>query len=339
MFGKREIEDGSRAWGWKGFMVLVLLGSLAMGAIQVVARRRASPDVGQEIAATLVSWGLSLDGIAVPVDPAEADKWIAQLTSPISESRVQAADWLASHGVRRSAGDIARAMDDPVTRRPCQLAKSLGSLGDDRWADKLILATRQTGNVDLQICATLALGELQSPRAVGALIEVYRNDIAPPLALEALGRIADPSSLEFLKSVAASPRNQGERVLADRAIQRVLLMRQPDPAAALVAGLERQAFEGSIDQWTIRKLVSLRDNRAVPVMKGVFVGTGRHEQVWLAGALLSYGEPGRSALRDLAGMSAPAGVERPRASTARAALALAVPTIASTVSDQTSEAP
>jgi len=324
--GKLEIKKKSRPQSYKGFMLLLLAGSLAMGAMQVASRRRASPNVSQEIVATLTSWGLPLSGVAVPVDPIEVDKWVVELTSPISETRVHAADWLASHGVRSSAGDIAKAMDDPGTRRPCQLAKSLGSLGDDRWADKLILATRQTGNVDLQVCATIALGELQSPRAVQALIEVYRNDVAPTMALEALGRIADPSSLEFFRSVAASPRNLGERELADRAIQRVLVMRRADPVEALIARLRSQAAEGSIDQWTIRRLAVIQDNRSVPAMREVFVGAGHREQIALAGALLIHGELGRSALRELAEVSAPVGTQSPGAATARVALALAVPT-------------
>ena len=322
---KPKTKNRPGAWGYKSFMLLVVLGSLAMGGMRVAIHRRARPNVSQQIAATLVSWGVSLDAVAVPVDRSQADQWIAQLRSPISETRVQAADWLASHGVRSSAGRIARSMDDPGTRRPCQLAKSLGSLGDDRWADKLILATRQTGNVDLQVCATLALGELQPPRAVEALIDVYRNDVAPAMALEALGRIADPASLDFLRSVAAEPRNKSERVLANLAIQRVLLMQQPDPTAALIARLRSQSAQGSINPWTIRKLASIGDTRAVAAMSEVFPGARRDEQIGLAGALLMHGEPGRSGLRGLAEGPGPNGVQRPGTTVARAALALAVP--------------
>ena len=97
-------------------------------------------------------------------------------------------------------------------------------------------------------------------------------------------------------------------------------------AAALIARLRRQAAEGSIDPWTIRKLAGLRDNRAASAMREAFVGAGRRERIGLAGALLIYGEPGRSSLRDLAGGSVPDGVERPGAGIARAALELAVPT-------------
>jgi len=305
----------------KRFVLLLSLVSVALGATQIVSRRWSSTNTEQQIVAALASWGLSLDGIVVPVDPAEIEEHLAELFSPISEVRVQAADWLASRGIRSSAAYIAAAMDDPGTLRPCQLAKSLGSLGDDQWTDKLIAATQQRSNVDLRVCATIALGELQSPRAIDALIDLYRNSGAPTTALNALSRIADPTTLGFLQTVAQSPRNRSEHVLATQAIERIEVMQQPDPVAALIDRLRRQVRRGRINQWPIRKLATLQDQRAVPAMKEAFLAAERCEQrVWLAASMLVHGDTGRAALRDLS--QSPAATE----DAARAALNLTRPT-------------
>jgi len=284
----------------KKFVLLLSLVSVVLGATQIVSRRWSSTNTEQQIVATLASWGFSLDGIVVPVDPAEIEEHLAELFSPISEARVQAADWLASRGIRRSAAYIAAAMDDPGTFRPCQLAKSLGSLGDNQWADKLIAATQQRSNVDLRVCATIALGELQSPRAVDALIELYRNNGAPTTALNALSRIADPTTRGFLQTVAQSPRNQSEHVLATQAIERIEVIQRSDPVAALIDRLRHQVRQGRINPWPIRRLATLQDQRAVPAMKEAFLAADKREQrVWLAASMLVHGDIGRSVLRDL----------------------------------------
>lgn len=297
---RRMVHDRLQANGYKGFFLLLVIGSLAAGTWQVVAQRQAAPNLQQQVAATLTSWGLSLDGIADPVDAAEVEKRLAELDSPIAEVRVRAADWLARRGVRRSGADIAAAMDDPGTRRPCQLAKSLGELGDDRWADKLIAATRQPGNTDLRVCATIALGELQSPKAVEALIESYHHGTMSTFALDALSRIADPTTHDFFRQVASESSSKSERMIAAVAIQRIELLQQPDPAGALIDRLNRQTARGRIDEWTIRRLAGLRDQRSVPGLREAFERAGQKDgHIWLAAALLAHGDAGRAALSDL----------------------------------------
>ncbi len=315
--------DRSRVSGYKGFFLLLVVGSLTAGMWQVVAQRQAAPNLEQQVAATLTSWGLSLDGIVSPVDAGEVEKRLAELGSPISEVRVQAADWLASHGVRSSGSDIAAAMDDPGTRRPCQLAKSLGELGDDRWADKLIAAARQQSNTDLRVCATIALGELQSPNAVDALIESYRNGAMSTFALDALSRIADPTTLDFFKQIASTSPSKREWMTAALAIERIELLRQPDPAGALIDRLKQQAAGGPLNEWTIRKLATLQDGRAVPTLREAFERTDQHEaRVWLAAALLVHGDAGRVALSHLSQAVPTAGTSKSGPAIARAALNL-----------------
>lgn len=315
--------DRSRVSGYKGFFLLLVVGSLLAGTWQVVTERRAAPNMEQQVAATLASWGLSLDGIVSPVDAGEVEKRLAELDSPIGEVRVQAADWLASHGVRSSGADIAAAMDDPGTRRPCQLAKSLGELGDDRWADKLIAATRQRDNADLRVCAMIALGELQSPRAVEALVESYRNGAMSTFALDALSRIADPTTLDLFKQIASTSPSKSERMTAALAIERIELLQQPDPAAALADRLEHQAVGGPINEWTIRKLATFQDGRAVPTLREAFERTDQKEaRVWLAAALLAHGDAGRVALSHLSQAIPTAGAGKSGSAIARAALNL-----------------
>jgi len=77
---------------------------------QFVATKRAAPDTSVRIAATLVSWGLTTDGLSVEVRADEIDRHVALLRNPDGEERVRAADWLASRGVRDAGPHIAAAM-------------------------------------------------------------------------------------------------------------------------------------------------------------------------------------------------------------------------------------
>lgn len=311
----------------RGFLLVLILGLSAVhDAMQITGRLSLRPDIEQQIAATLVSWGHSLDGMRLPVEMAEVDARVAQLRSTVSEERVQAADWLASRGVRSSGIYIAAAMNDSGTFRPCQLAKSLGSLGDDRWTGDLIEATQQRSNTDLQVCATLALGELQSRQAISALVEVYRNGPAATFALKAMGRIADPASHEFLQHVMASPRNEMERIIAADAIERIQLLQQPDPVAALIGRLQQQVSAGRFDRWSVRRLATFGDDRATPALGEALAGVGnRDERVCIAAALLAHGKEGRRMLRQWSAATLPARVSGSVSSVAQAALNLQLP--------------
>lgn len=136
------------------------------------------PDLEQQIAAKLVSWGVAPDGMRLPVSDEAVDRHIRMLQSPIGEKRVRAARWLSARGVRRGEEAIAEAMTDPGTARPCQLAHELGGLGSNRWVDTLANAARNPSSTDLRVCATIALGKVASPKAVQALSEVYEQGTA-----------------------------------------------------------------------------------------------------------------------------------------------------------------
>ncbi len=321
MTANRRYRRGSRG------IVLILAGYvLVVGLAQVIASRRAAPDTQQQIAATLVRWGLSVEGLELPVSSAQVDRRIADLRSPHGEVRVQAAAWLASHGVRDSGGNIAAAMDDPLTRRPCQLAKSLGELGDEYWTGTLVAAVQQRANTDLRVCATLALGDLQSRQAIEALIEAHRSGIMGTTALNALSRIADPTTLAFFKEVAAESSRAAERDIARTAIERIALLQQPDPVASLIQRLDEHVSADRMEQWTVRRLAERPDIRSVRLLQHALERSEEHQhQSWLAAALLAHGHVGRAALTNLTESAHPGMGDSSTTVVAEAAIGLTKP--------------
>ena len=285
----------------RGLCGLIAAFTLVMILGQVIATRRAAPATSVRIAATLVSWGLPIDGLSVPVSTNEIDRHVARLKSPDGEERVRAANWLASRGVREAGPHIAAAMADAGTLRPCQLAHSLGRLGDDQWTGLLVAAAKQTRNLDLGACATIALCEIASPSSVDALIDLCRAGEMRWTTLEALGRIGDPSALDFLQSVAASPRNETEQRVALLAIERIELMQRADPIPNLVAVVRKVHAQSRLDSWAVQAIAKQHDARGVPVLQETLrhKQRTREERILLAAGLLALGEEGTDALREI----------------------------------------
>lgn len=105
----RKRPDKQRS-GLGGLFGLVAVLSMAMTIGQFIATNRAAPDTSVRIAATLVSWGLTTNSLSVGVRADEIDRHVALIRNPDGEERVQAADWLASRGVRDAGPHIAAAM-------------------------------------------------------------------------------------------------------------------------------------------------------------------------------------------------------------------------------------
>lgn len=285
----------------RGLCGLIAAFALVMILGQEIATRRAAPATNVRIAATLVSWGLAIDGLSVPVSTDEIDRHIAQLKSPDGEERVRAANWLASRGVREAGPNIAAAMADAGTLRPCQLAHSLGRLGDDQWTGMLVVAAKQTRNLDLGACATIALCEIAAPSSVDALIDLCQAGSSRWTTLEALGRIGDPSALGFLQSVAASPRDEAERKVALLAIERIELMQSSDLVPDLVARVRKAHAGARLDSWAVRAIAKREDVRGVPALQEALSRpqVASDDRILLAAGLLALGEEGLTALREI----------------------------------------
>lgn len=127
-------REGKRS-GVAPLTALIASFAIVLQAAQWRAAAEAAPSAPERIAATLVRWGVAVEGVAPPVDPEARARHEQLLSSDIGEERVRAARWLAARGVRSAGARIVDAMNDPGTMRPCQLAHSLGSLGDERWVD------------------------------------------------------------------------------------------------------------------------------------------------------------------------------------------------------------
>lgn len=290
--------------GHRGLFVLLSLFIGVMNLPQLWADR---PNASQRIAAILVSWGFPLEHSQRPVDKQSVDRRLEMLRTGRGEQRIEAARWLASHGVREAAGPIAQAMDDPLTTRPCQLAHSLGRLGDVRWTDQLVRAANQSQNRDLQICATIGLKKLASQRAVEALIDLAENGTARTTAIEALGVIGDSRATPHLREIINTSTDRFERRAARQALQRIEILNRDDPVPALLEQLEVSIDDGHINKWALRWLATKADNRAVPRL--VFYlhrsTLSTDQQQYLAAALLAHDKPGVDALQRIANADSP----------------------------------
>lgn len=294
--GQRPVGGAIRG----AILPVLVLSVFCAGQIawQLARNHADAPSSAQRIYAALVEWGADASDLLPPVDEPEIDRRMALLWSDDSEERVRAAHWLAARGIRRAGGQIAASMADPGTQRPCQLAHSLGKLGDDQWVDELLVAAKQPYNTDLRTCATIALKDIASVKAVGALIELVRGDPSRLLAVQALGQMGDPRALEQLRSLRSRATSEGQHRTANLAIERIELLLKPDPIPELFRRIEDSAAGGSIDEWALRQVVRRGDARCAESIARLFVvpGYSRRTRELLAAALLSCGNDGRDAL-------------------------------------------
>jgi len=214
---RRKSDSSRRARATTSRVIVPLLLLLGFGAAQVARQYHQAgaqaPTSAQRIYAALVEWGADSSDLIPPVDQADIDRHLAQLRSRNGEDRVRAARWLAARGVRDAGNEIAASMLDPGTLRPCQLAHSLGHLGDERWVGELVAAANQTGNTDLRVCATMGLRSLASDQACEAIIDLARSGEAPGAAIEALGIIGDAAPCREVQELIAARLERVQRDL------------------------------------------------------------------------------------------------------------------------------
>lgn len=281
---------------------VLIVFALSQVAWQIARSRADALSSAERIYATLVKWGADASGLIPPVDQGEIDRHVEQLWSEQGEVRVRAAHWLAARGLRETGDQIAASMTDPGTRRPCQLAHSLGKLGDDQWVDELLVAANQPYNTDLRACALIGLTDIASTRAVDALIELTRDDPSSTFAIAALGEAGDFRTLDHLRWLHDRATNEGHRHSIELAIERVELLSRPDPVPELINRVESSAIGGRVDEWALRHLARQGDHRSVEPLVDVFADpacTHRTREL-LAASLLAHGDVGHDALAAVA---------------------------------------
>lgn len=288
------------------FILIVTIGMIAAQSPRMMQGWRDAPDGRQRIAALLVSWGCRPPALTLPVDDGEAAARIEALKSPDGEVRVRAAHWLAEHGVRDAVPTIVSAMWSPGTGRPCQLAHSLGGLGDAGAVGDLLSAANQPGNTDLRVCAMIGLRDLASDQAVDGLLALCDDPFTASLAVSALGEIADARALPRLRRFDTESDNPSLLRAAALAMERIGLASGDDPVPALSRRVRDAAAKGDADAWAVRWLARAGDERAVAPLAAAMKEPrlDRSGCELLAAGLLAHGEGGASALREVAGAHA-----------------------------------
>jgi len=309
----------SNAHGLRGIFIILVVFVCAMSIAQGWQASRNQPNQTQRIAAIIVSWGVDSPAMHVPVNQQDVDDRLEKLRSPVSEERVQAAHWLAAHGVRDASAAIASAMRDPATRRPCQLAHALGQLGRARWTDELVRAAQQPANRDLRVCATDGLKQLGSARAIDPLIQLAERGTAQTIAIEALGVVGDSRAAPALRRIVSNTQNDHVREAARRALQRIDILGLDDPLPELLRSFEQSLHSDRPSQWALRHLARLGDARAAPVLANALESSSveSRDRESIAACLFACGEAGRLALERCAKNE-----KTPAAGVARSALAL-----------------
>jgi len=305
----RTVSHKSRWLRCSGSFPVIVFVAFCVGqtALQITRSRAEAPSSAERIYAALIEWGVESPGLLPPVDEAEVDRRIAQLWSDNGEVRVRTARWLAARGLRGSGDQIAASMADPGTSRPCQLAHSLGKLGDDQWVDELLVAAKQPSNTDLRTCAAIALTHIASTRAIDALIGLTRDDPSRMFAVRALGEAVDPQALEHLRWLRSRAAKPSQRMTIELAIERVELLAQPDPVPHLVRRVERSTHDMRVNEWTLRHLARHSDSRNVQPLARLFSEPDHdiRTRELIAAALLAHGGEGRAALDHIAGTKTP----------------------------------
>ncbi len=126
---------------------------------------------------------------------------------------------IAAQGVRAQAPRVARALEHPAPATRREAARTLGQLGDGRYAEALLRSLREEKNAAARRAAYQGLAALGSPSSTGPLFEqlkaLYKRSRSEVRAAEelelcvrALGATGAPAAERVL---ALLPKLQGER--------------------------------------------------------------------------------------------------------------------------------
>ncbi len=207
---------------------------------------------------------------AVALSALERERYLALLRCNDQPSRWRAAGDLARLRDKTFVPALVAAMqDDAGTRRTCLMAQSLGAIGDSNAVPALLQAIHHPRNLDLRVCATHALAEIDDARAVAPLIAKAENlalrEDDRVSAIRALGDLARAEAVPALRRIAAGDADGRYRTIATAALRQIELMQADDPVPGLAAALNSPAYWIQ-RRWLIQKLGEHWDSRSAAAL-------------------------------------------------------------------------
>lgn len=164
---------------------------------------------------------------------------------------------------------VAAMQDEEGTRRTCLMAQSLGAIGDSNAVPALLQVIHHPRNLDLRVCATHALAEIDDARAVAPLLAKAENlalrEDDRVSAMRALGDLARPEAAPALLRIAAGDADERYRTIAAAALRQIELMQADDPVPGLAAALNSPAYWIQ-RRWLIRNLGEHWDSRSAAAL-------------------------------------------------------------------------
>lgn len=282
---------------------------LILGALLLMLCIKSSYQNGQKkatdaqtIYAQLVAWGIDVDHLAIDVPQYQIDRQIKLLGHVDSETRVAAAHWLAARGVKEATAEIATAMQDQDTFRPCQLAHALGNLGDTTYNPLLMTLASQTKNKDLSVCATMALGSICAPETTNHLITIYKQSNTSFSILTAICNIASPTATPFLTDLLNTTQLQLHKQVSNEGLARINILTNKNPHTKLIAHLTTQNnIDNKLSIWHIKQLALRPSEQGATCLYDLLNNTKHHNEVAIAlsAALIAHGDSGIGLLKTL----------------------------------------
>lgn len=178
---------------------------------------------------TLAEQCEAVEYLGIAGDEAALEPLIVALSDENPELRQCAAMALGELGLGRAVPALARALRDRDRAVQWFAAASLAKLGEP--AVKTLLAELRSDDEDAVVGATIALGRMREPRAVGPLLELLssRDLYVREQAIEALVAIGEPSVGPLVKKLGSD-----DPAVKKGAIVALGRLRNAEAAAALV---------------------------------------------------------------------------------------------------------
>ena len=163
----------------------------------------------------------------------------------------------------------------------------------------LISAIVHPTNLDLRVCATLALGDIGDQRALEPLISAYRAS-GSLITLGSIAYLGDPRAAPFLESVARSTSDRMRKHAAEHGLLLLDLLGNDDPAGAFLAALPSLSQRSQI--WAIGHLVTMNDGRTIDALCRLASDTRRSDELrtCASAALTTFGPRAAPQIRNLA---------------------------------------